>query len=184
MPNDFIVGGTAYSLQHLQEPLLRKVPVSLRGIPTKKSVLVEFRFSNHCYSRGPSEGELIPSGLLVPDGPAKKPRNRIFDLRRYKLSLGLAGHIDALIAADGVVRKSRHDNFFSVQDAIETVGGASSNVDYFIFMNARKVADPGKEKRIKIYVESAYPDSPNLPSPTSADTRSLSVLLGEVWAGK
>lgn len=184
MATQLIANGISYSLIHLQGPVERRVPVSLRGIDGKKSVLVEFHFSNHCYSRGPSEGESIPENLLVPDGSIHKPRNRIFDYRRYQLSLGLMHHIDALIAEDGEVRKSRHDNFFSVQGALESTDGVATTVDYFIFMNARKVKDPGQQKRIKVYVESAYPESPNLPSPNFQDTRTVSELLGEIWSRK
>lgn len=184
MASEFIVQGVSYSLEHLQTPVMRKVPVALRGIAQKKPVLVEFRFSSHCYSRGPSEGESIPVDLLVPDGSKHAPRDRIFDPRRHQLSLGLMSHIDALIETDGDVRKSRHDNFFSVQGALEITAGVSTTVDYFIFMNARKVADPGQEKRIKIFVESAYPESPNVPSPNFVNTRTFSELLGGIWSGK
>ena len=184
MAREFVVQGVSYSLAHLQTPVMRRVAVALRGISQKKPVLVEFHFSNHCYSRGPSEGELIHQDLLVPDGSKHHPRNRIFDPRRHQLALGLMGHIDALIAADGDVRNSRHDNFFSVQGALENIAGVSTVVDYFIFMNARKVADPGQEKRIKIFVESAYPESPNVPSPNSMNTRTFSELLGGIWSGR
>jgi hypothetical protein len=184
MVGEFVVEGVAYSLAHLQVPVMRKIPVALRGFAQKKSVLVEFHFSNHCYSRGPSEGEVIQKDLLVLDGSKRHPRNRIFDIRRHQLSLGLVGHIDALIATDGEVRNSRHDNFFSVQGALEKTAGVSTVVDYFIFMNARKVANPGQEKRIKIFVESAYPESPNVPFPNSMNTRIFSELLGSVWSGR
>lgn len=183
MAREFTIDGKGYSLAHL-DPVERRIQISLRGIDQKKSVLVEFRFSCHCYSRGLSDGEVAPSSLLIADGSLQKPRYRVFDVRRYQLSLNLIGHIDALIAADGVVRKSRHHNFFSVHDALENIDGNETTVDYFIYMSARKVAEAGQEKRIKMYIESAYPESVAVPSPGKAKKgRSLSAQLGEVWSG-
>jgi hypothetical protein len=175
-----IVAGITYNIDHL-EMFSRKVEVPLRGF-AKKKILVEFRFSNHCFSRGPSQGEEIPPGFLIPDGSTKMPRNRIFDPRRYHLSTNLVSYIDALIASEGEVRKSRHDNFFCVTDVHENTDGVLTTVNYYIFMSARKVAEPNQEKRIRVYVESAYPESPDVPAPNFVAARSFPEVLGEIWS--
>lgn len=178
-----LISGVAYSLSHLAQ-IDRRIEVPLRGGFTKK-LLVEFRFSCHCYSRGPSQGETIPHALRIPDGSVHTPRDRIFDQRRYDLSFNVVGCIDALINSQGDVHKSKHDNFFRVDTLTELVEGLSQpvRVSYYIFMSATKVADPGTEKRIRIYVESAYPDLPTIPSPTFVRVQSFALMLGKVWGG-
>ena len=170
----------AISLAHLA-PIDRRIDVPLRGGFSKK-ILVEFRFSCHCYSRGPSKDETIPPALRVPDGSVHTPRDRIFDQRRYDLSFNVVACIDALIASQGDVNKSRHDNFFRVDTLTELVGGMPQPVSFYIFMSAKKVTDPGMEKRIRIYVESAYPELPNVPAPHSTRALPFGAVLGTVWA--
>ena len=175
-----ILSGVTYSLSHLAK-IERKVEVALPG-NLKKTILVEFRFSCHCYSRGPSKGEGIPPALKIADGSKEKPRDRIFDLRRYQLSFELVACIDALIADHGQVQKSRHDNFFRVDTLQETIEGVLTPITYYIFMSARKSVEPNQEKRILIYVESAYPELPSVPSPHSTREMSFAEALGKVWA--
>ena len=43
--------------------------LDLRGGLVKKGARLSFRFSQHCYSRGPSVGEAIPAGWRIPEGP-------------------------------------------------------------------------------------------------------------------
>lgn len=175
-----VLGGVAYSLAHLST-IERRVEVPLRG-GLKKTIVVEFRFSCHCYSRGPSQGEVIPPALLIPDGSVQKPRDRIFDKRRYELSHQLVGCIDALLSSEGTVHRSRHDNFFRVDTLQENVNGVLTPISYYIFMSARKVAEPGQPKRIKIYVESAYPELPAVPPPVSTQAHPFREVLGKIWA--
>ena len=174
-----IINGQVYSLAHL-EPFQRRVEVPLRG-GLKKKILVEFRFSCHCYSRGPSVGEDIPDGFIVADGSKHHPRNRIFDQRRYDLSFGLVACIDKLITNAGDVHRTRHENFFRVDTLEETAAGVVTPISYYIFMSAKKVAKPDQEKYILIFVESAYPDLPNVPSPNSERNEAFMAVLGKKW---
>ncbi|MGP3508436.1 hypothetical protein FRC97_00165 (plasmid) [Paracidovorax citrulli] len=166
-------GGQQYSIAHLA-PCQRRVLVPLRGGKEKK-VLVEFHFSNHCYSRGQKEGEIIPPDMLVQDGAWE----RIFDLRRYRLSFVVMESIDALLEEGGDVRWSRHNNFFQV-DLVQE--GAADPVNFFIFMRARKEELKNAEKRIRVQVESAYPELPNVPSPDFVRTEGILEVLGRVWS--
>lgn len=177
---NLMLGGVAYSLAHLA-PIKRRIEVPLRGGLTK-TLLVEFRFSCHCYSRGPSQGESIPPQLRIADGSVHMPRDRIFDERRYALSRQLVACIDALIETQGTVHRSRHDNYFRVDTLRESANGVLAPVSYYIFMSARKVAEPGQAKRIKIYVESAYPALPAIPAPASVQELPFRQVLGKIWA--
>eukprot|EP01030_Chromulinospumella_sphaerica_P004958 gene4958-4856_t len=95
-----------------------------------------------------------------------------------------ARHIDDLISSNGDVRKSRHDNFFSVSDVFEDANGIQTVCSYFVFMSGRKVSEPNQEKRIRVYVESAYPETPNVPHPDSVQSRPFAAVLGDIWAEK
>ena len=138
-------GGAQYSIAHLA-PCQRRVKVPLQG-GHAKAVLLEFHFSNHCYSRGPASGEVIPANMSVMDGV----RERIFDARRYDLSHLVMECIDELLARGGDVSWSRHNNFFQV-DLVQE--GDNEPVRFYIFMSARKERPDNAEKRIRVQVES------------------------------
>lgn len=174
------INGVTYSLAHLAD-IERRIEVPLRG-NLKKTVLVVFRFTCHCYSRGPAKGEAIPSDLKISDGSKEMPRDRIFDKRRYDLSLQLVACIDELISSQGSVNKSRHDNYFRIDTLQEVIQGVKTPISYYIFMSAKKLTEPQQEKRIVVRVESAYPESPNVPDPHSARELPFIDVLGKIWA--
>lgn len=165
-------GGTQYSIAHLA-PCTRRVKVPLQG-GHSKAVLVEFHFSNHCYSRGPAADEVIPADMLVMDGV----RERIFDVRRYSLSHLVMECIDELLAQDGDISWSRHNNFFQV-DLVQE--GESEPIRFYIFMRARKERPEGGEKRIRVQVESSYPELPNVPTPDYVRVESIMSVFGRMW---
>lgn len=175
-----VVKGQVISLDHFA-PIRRRVNLQLAGGITK-AVDVEFRFSSHCYSRLPADGEQIPPDALVPDGSEHHPRNRIYDQVRYDLSLKLVECIDHIIATDAVVTRSKHNNFFHVSVAEITPGGVAIQVDYYVFMSARKVSEPNQPKMIKIFVETAYPNDPAGAAPGGGASRTFGTMLGEYWA--
>ena len=105
------------------QPFDRSVELELRG-NLRKKVSVRFEFSCHCYSRGPAAGDIISPEWRVPDGSVHKPRDRIFDRTRYDLSKGLVGLIDALILNNGVVAKTRQENFFRTEVIQRDADGA------------------------------------------------------------
>ena len=147
-----------------------------------KAVNVEFRFSCHCYSRLPAKGEGIPHGFLVPDGSKEHPRDRIFDQGRYDLSLKLMEGIDKIIAEDATVTRSKFNNFFHLSVEEATLGGVVSQVSYYVFMSAKKVSEPNQPKMIKVFVETAYPDTSGDPPLKGGASRTFGTMLGEHWA--
>jgi len=150
--------------------------LNVLGGKIKKNALLEFRFSNHCYSRGPKDSETIPDGLVVIDGS----RERIFCLTRYSLSRNLVQHINDLVSKNGMVETSRHLNFFSTT----MVSPHGVEIPYYVFMRPQKKQDVNQPPKIDIHVESAYHhDDPSIPAPTSTGApRKLSEVLGELWS--
>lgn len=178
-----LINNQLVDISHLQE-ITRTMTLDIsRGNTQKKNARLEFRFSCHCYSRGPKEGEHIPPELLVPDGSAEMPRDRIFCQIRYNLSLQLVQHIDRLIEENGIVQKSRHLNFFATQLLTPDEHGVMQEMPYYVFMKAKKKQDPNQPKKLDIFIESAYPDDPSVPAPVpKGGPMRLSFVLGEVWA--
>lgn len=183
MQNHLQINGQLYDLIHLR-PFTRVMDLDLRGGNKKKGAHLEFRFSNHCYSRSPAVGEVIPPGELVQDGSKHSPRNRIFCPLRYEQSLSLVAHIDELIHGNGTVHRSRKLNFFTIKSVSITEFGLKIVCSYFVFMSAAKRQDAGKPKKIEIFVESAYLENPNIPNPNSeGNPLKFSEVLGKVWEG-
>lgn len=171
-------------ISHLRH-VTRYMTLDLDGGIQKKNARVEFGFSSHCYSRGPFEGEVIPSAMLVPDGSEYSPRHRIFCPDRYRLSLNLVGLIDRLIDSNGHVLRSIHVNFYST--TIVTIGqdGGEIEAPYYVFMSAKKKQDPNQPPKIAVFVESAYPGNPSIPPPKPASAPiKFSAMLGKVWSGR
>lgn len=173
------IDGQKVCLAHLAR-IRRQVKLALSGNKTKV-VDVDFRFSSHCYSRGLKDGEVAPEGQGVPDGSKELPRPRVFDPERYELSKGLVDMIDQMIVSDSVVTKSRHENFFRVDDVVVERDESGQTVSYFIFMHAKKVEDPGRPKTIIVTVESAYAEVDDIPNPIGQGSRSFGEMLGEKW---
>lgn len=166
-------GGVEYDYSHLKTTL-REVDVELRG-GFLKSISLEFRFSNHCYTRVIEEGEVIPSEEKITDGSVQAPRFRTFDRKRYDLSFHLMELIDDLIQKKGKVFDSQHHNFHHCQ----LIKGDES-IDYVIFMSAEKVKGP--PKRIQVYVESAYSFDPKAPPFSTAKPQSFFKKLANIWS--
>lgn len=178
------INGQLVDISHLRE-ITRTMTLDLSRGLKKQNARLEFRFSCHCYSRGPKAGETIPQGMLIPDGPRDAPRNRIFCQIRYDLSQQLVQKIDHLIETNGLVEKSRHLNFFSTHLLTQGADGNLKQQPYYVFMLAKKKQDPNQPPKLSVFVESAYPGDTLIPAPASKGTPiQLSVVLGEVWEKK
>ena len=136
---------------------------------------MEFKFSNHCYTRAIKKGEVIPEGEKIKDGSPKDPRFRTFDRLRYELSFHLMVMIDELILEKGKVFDSAHHNFHHCQ----LIKGDES-IDYVIFMSAKKIKDGSK--RIQLYVESAYSYDPKDPPFSTKKPQAFFKKLSNIWS--
>lgn len=172
-----LVNSCLVDISHLA-PINFRMDINVVGGKVKRNALLEFRFSNHCYSRGAKEGESIPDGMLVLDGQ----RERVFCNVRYGLSRQLSEHITLLVESNGYVHKSRHLNFFSI--SIVSVTGVE--MPYYVFMRPKKLQVVNQPAKIDILIESAYhPDDPAVPPPSCKGTpRRLSDVLGDIWCNK
>jgi len=166
-------GGITYDLSHLKATY-RDVEVELRGGFLKK-ISLEFKFSNHCYTRAIQEGEVIPDDEKIQDGSTKEPRFRAFDSLRYDLSFHLMKMIDELIQKKGKVFDSPHHNFHHCQ----LISG-DKKIHYVIFMKAAKIKDT--PQRIQVHVESAYSYDPKAPPFSTAKPQSFVKKLSNIWS--
>jgi hypothetical protein len=163
--------------------LTRTVHMDLPG-GHQKSARAEFHFSNHCYSRSPDElpdgtFEAIPLGRFVADGSVHTPRPRIFCPIRYELSKHLVSCIDAIIADDALVTRTKHVNYFNLTELVHGVPGIASPASYYVFFSIKTVKPDNDAKFIKISVESAYIDA----NANGTKSSEFSRALGEEWAG-
>lgn len=173
------INGEEVALGHL-DPITRQVNLELRG-GVRKLVPVEFRFSSHCFSRSLAPGECAPPGQLIADGSAHMPRPRVFDPERYELSLHLVKVIDQLIASNGRVSRTRHENFYRIEDPRALLRREAGARQYFVFFHARRLRVGNRPKSLLIWVESAYPAKDGVPPPRSAGARTFAAALGESW---
>lgn len=173
------IDGQIKTFEHLV-PINRRVKIEL---PPNlfKEVLVHFKFSNHCFSEELPEGEVAPAGRGVADGSEKHPRNRVFNEERYVLSKGLVSVIDQLIAGNQRVTKTKHHNYYRADDVSTMRDGQEVKVSYAIFMSAKLKDEPGQQKHLEVYVESAYPLDSQLPVVGSQWSGSFGAMLGSKW---
>lgn len=110
-------------------------------------------FSTHCFS-DKYDPDRHPTQLPVFDDRGVE---RCFDQERYELSKGLRGLLSGLPGSK--VYQTREANF-----AIITT---SSGREYRVFFNIRKME---QKKRLRLYVESAYPPDAErgIPTPVAA----------------
>lgn len=183
-----MINGQPLSLSHLAA-ITRQVRMDLPG-GHQKTVRADFHFSCHCYSRSPKKlgvdqygvdiMEAIPQGLLVPDGSAHMPRDRIFCPDRYELSKQLVACIDAMIANNGIVTNSNHINYFHFSSLTHNVANLPNPADYYIFFGLKTIKPDNMARQFKISVESAYVRA----NANGRVSRTLSEALGREWATK
>lgn len=173
------IDGQQKTFEHLV-PVDRKVRIELPP-SLFKEVLVRFKFSNHCFSQELELGEVAPAGHFVADGSKDCPRHRVFNEERYVLSKGLVGLIDQMIAGNQLVTKTKHHNFYRVDNVSTIRNGQEARVSYAIFMSAKLKDEPGQQRHLEVYIESAYPMDSPAPVAGSQWSGSIGALLGSKW---
>jgi hypothetical protein len=138
----FRYGQNTYDLTHLHPRQVIYLQQAKEDKPERR-YKVDVTFTLHCFTRGLKSGEQPDNALLYSD-----PREtRVFDFRRYSLSLQLPGIIDTLLE-----QKCFHtgqSNFFTVKLIDEN----GTPVEYEVFFKAYK---PEKKRPLTLIVESAY----------------------------
>lgn len=173
------IDGQRKTFEHLV-PIDRRVKIEL---PPNlfKDVLVRFKFSNHCFSEELPPEAVAPAGHGVADGSSECPRHRVFNEERYQLSKGLVCLIDQLIADNRWVTKTKHHNYYRADDVSLMRNGQEVKVSYAIFMTAKLKDEPGQQRHLEIYIESAYPMDTALPLAGSQWSGSFGLMLGSKW---
>jgi hypothetical protein len=172
MSAQLIVSQPEVATSHLV-PIKRQVRISLPP-NIKKVVEVEFRFMNHCYTKGISFAGLNIGDEAFEDGSRHSNRPRFFDQQRYELSKFLVGILDALILHNADLTKSRYDNFYR----LEILNHEGIKFEYKIFMRAEKKVIPRSGfKYIKVKVESAFPLDGSIPKQKGGRIKRLAELL-------
>lgn len=136
----FELDGVPYDLSHLN---MRTYAWEIE-LKNKlcKQIEVEVIFSCHCFSRSPKEGEEYRQEQVVYD----HKKVRLFDIRRYQLSLKLPEIISEL-PAHKVFQTGYHNLVrVVVADPLE------SSSEYHVFLALTR-----NGKKVKMVVESAYP---------------------------
>ncbi len=180
MPHPFFLNGVTFDLSHLNT-ITAKTRAELRASAT--NVKVEVEFSCHCWSRKPVDGEEIPPARFVADGSIQVPRNRIFCESRYELSKALPQLVNNLLTTSGHIHKTDRKNIIRI-DLVAPVVPGDVVVEYFVFMKLEKRMPPGAQKYVRIFVESAYPESVMYDKVDYGKPFSFAQLMGDVWEGR
>lgn len=180
MPHPFVLNGILFDLSHLN-PIRAKTVAKLRASET--TVAVEVAFSCHCWSRLPVKGESILPAYIVADGAKESPRHRMFCMLRYELSRALPKIVRDLLEYGGHVHKTNRKNIVRI-DLLAPVAPGGPSVRYFVFMKLTKRAPAGARKYIRIFVESAYPESALYNKVSYGKPFSFAQLIGDCWEGR
>jgi len=139
----------------------------------KKQLLVEVKFSNHCFTQAcdyPGKDDLV-----IKD---QGNRNRLFCAIRYQASTQLPQ----------IVRDMLEDNLkvwqtTQLRNWVHTITIDTPEGPYYVFFEVRK-AGKTESPDIKIYVESAYPQGPDKDPPSVHGNMRIETLCTNTYLGK
>jgi len=138
----FIHNGQTYDLSHLH-PSVHFYFQPAKGLLPPRGYRVNILYSLHCFTRS-GAGETIDPALEYGDDR----ETRVFDFRRYNLSLQLPAIVKNLMGAKCF--EADRDNFFT----LHVVDDQGNNVDYEVYFKASKSSINGT---LNLFVQSAYP---------------------------
>lgn len=170
---DPVVGpGETFGLDHL-DPFKFQVH-SLRA---KKSLRVDVRFSNHCFTRG-YEAEHHPDGFPILFDAGGRPRS--FCPERYQLSLNLPAVVaslqDPTIAVWQTATQRNWAYSIPIQDATGT---------YHVFFELRRApVEQRTWQDLSMVVESAYPEGEEWGAPDLLGKMAFGLLCGRLYMGE
>lgn len=129
-------------LAHL-EPRRTKCAIEGRDDP----LLIQVRFSNHCFTVGFEDGVHDPSHLIM-----DHTQRRAFDEERYLLSSKLPEIVDSFPSCK--VYQARDKNRGKQNFVYSCSIAGLTGMDYSVFFSLKKT---GGETHLDLFVESAYP---------------------------
>lgn len=141
------VGAEVWQFDHLDAFAMR-VPLEIS--PQKPiDIDIVVLFSNHCFSRGLNQGEVVDDSLVIMDGSEK----RVLDKERYALSRQyLPRLILDLPNRHILVADPTRPNFVTFELPSAELG--AEPVRYAVFFEVKK--DSVRRKRMLLRVQSAY----------------------------
>lgn len=154
-----VVDGAPVTFAHL-EPL--QVPMTTLARP--QGLIIEARFSNHCFSE-----RFDPAAHPHPVDVWDRGSRRVFCPVRYELSKAFPAIVAALPTAH--VYQTPETNFVRITVRHDGVEG-----EYRMFFRLKRVA-PGAAHQLELFVESAYAPGQNQGLPARRMTKVRFALL-------
>ncbi|ORJ64421.1 hypothetical protein B5717_22980 [Aeromonas hydrophila] len=167
-----VIDGTTYQFSHL-EPFTMRFVSKAAG----RTLRVNVRFSNHCFSHSPEDGATYPSQLMLQDHNDKA---RVFCSIRYRLSVDLPAIVRSLNnPACKVYQTAARRNFNYSLEVSDPKG------PYHLFFEvARTKGNDAKMQDLSLFVESAYHEDPLGEGPALLGRIGFHVLCTNVFMGK
>ncbi len=166
------IGEDQFDFEHL-----RPFTMSFHSQKAKRNLKVNVRFSNHCFTQSPNEGETYhPSQVLVDHNG----NSRVFCPIRYRLSFDLGSIVRSLNnpACKVFETASRRNYNYSIQ--IDDPAGP-----YHLFFAVKRANGPTRKMQdLSLFVESAYNEMPIGNSPSLIGRISFHLLCTKVYLGQ
>jgi hypothetical protein len=102
---------------------------------------------------------------------------------RHELSRELPKFVQLMLTQHTIVQETGVDNVMRVDFQTPIVAGSAA-MEYYTFFRISKQSPPEAPKFIKMYVESAYPESVMYDKPASGKGTAFAELLGDCWEGR
>lgn len=172
---DPVIGaGTTYDLGHL-EPF--KLPVDSQKVG--KTLIVDVRFSNHCFTNAYDIALQLPDFPILYDAGG---RERSFCMLRYELSMSLPALIQGMPNPKVSVWETAERRNWAYSVAMPVEG---SPVPYHVFFELKRAQKDARALQdLSMVVESAYPEDPLKGPPNLLGKMSFSLLCGKIYCGE
>lgn len=156
---------------------LNPFQISVPSIQARRDLMVDIKFTNHCFSFGDEDTEVDEGELYDHNG-----RRRIFCPQRYRLSLELPNILQEMnhpkVKVWQTTARRNWTHVIQVDDSSLPYKGP-----YYIFFELRK-AKQNEEDDLKLTVESAYHGQETYDPPSLLGKMGFQLLCGKVYLGQ
>lgn len=163
------VDGQLYEFDHLN-PFQLVVPSKL----ARKDLVVDIKFTNHCFSYGDEDTDADEGVLFDQNG-----KRRLFCPDRYELSLELPGILEAMNSAPVKVRQTTARRNWSHVIQVDNDELPYDGPYYVFFELKRASREDGDD--LKLTVESAYHEKEGYDPPRLLGRMGFQLLCGKVY---